>query len=127
MAPPRFTMVVIPIAEMARSVAFYRLLGVEFPPDVEERRDVVVDIGGGHQLVLTSTFTRNLPDMVQPSGDGRVMLEFFVDGEDAVDSTYSALVAAGHRSRREPFRTDFGAYMGLVDDPDGTTVLITAG
>jgi uncharacterized glyoxalase superfamily protein PhnB len=55
------------------------------------------------------------------------MLEFFVEGDDAVDATYAELVAAGSRSRRAPFRTDFGAYMGLVDDPDGNTVLITAG
>lgn len=40
---------------------------------------------------------------------------------------HAEVVAAGYRSSREPFRTDFGAYVGLVDDPDGNTVLITAG
>ena len=68
-----------------------------------------------------------MPDLELAPGDGRAMLEFFVEGDDAVDATYAELVAAGSRSRRAPFRTDFGAYMGLVDDPDGNTVLITAG
>ena len=81
-----------------------------------------------HNLVLTTTFGRERCRTSELApGDGRAMLEFFVEGDDAVDATYAELVAAGSRSRRAPFRTDFGAYMGLVDDPDGNTVLITAG
>jgi predicted lactoylglutathione lyase len=120
-------MVVLLVEDLARSVAFYRRLGVAFPDDVESRPSVVVDMGGDHKLVLSTTFLRNINDHVPPTGDGRVMLEFFVDGDAAVDAVCAELVDAGHRSRREPFRTDFGAYMGLVDDPDGNTVLITAG
>ena len=126
-AAPRFTMVVLLVADLAGSVGFYRRLGVAFPDDAETRRDVVVELGGGHNLVLTTTFGRNVPDLELAPGDGRVMLEFFVEGEPAVDATHADLVAGGYRSRRAPFRADFGAYMGLVDDPDGNTVLITAG
>jgi predicted enzyme related to lactoylglutathione lyase len=55
------------------------------------------------------------------------MLEFFVEGDAAVDEKHAELAAAGYRVTREPFRTDFGAYMCLVDDPDGNTILVTAG
>ena len=55
------------------------------------------------------------------------MLEFFVDGNDAVDTKFAELMEAGYQSRQEPFTTSFGAYMCLVDDPDGNTVLVTAG
>jgi catechol 2,3-dioxygenase-like lactoylglutathione lyase family enzyme len=127
MPPPRFTMVVLVVEDLARSVAFYRRLGVAFPDDVEGRRDVVVDLGGGHNLVISTTFVRNVQDHVPPTGDGRVMLEFFVDSDAEVDAKHAELVGAGYTTRREPFRTDFGAYMALVDDPDGNTVLITAG
>src|SRR5262245_34101088 len=127
MSAPRFTMVVLLVEDLARSVAFYRRLGVVFPDGVEARRDVVVDLGGGHNLVISTTFGHNVLDREPPRGDGRVMLEFFVDGDPAVDAKYAELIESGARSRREPFRTDFGAYMGLVDDPDGNTVLITAG
>lgn len=120
-------MVVLLVEDVGRSADFYRRLGVIFPDGVESRRDVVVDLGGGHNLVLTTTFVRNVGDHVPATGDGRVMLEFFVDGDEAVDTIHAELVGAGYRSRREPFRTDFDAYMGLVDDPDGNTVLITAG
>ena len=127
MSTPRFTMVVLLIEDLARSVAFYRRLGVVFPDDVDQRKDVAVDLGGGHNLVLTTTFVRNDPDRREPSGGARTFLEFFVDGDEAVNAKYEELVAAGYRSRRAPFRTDFDAWMALVDDPDGNTVLVTAG
>jgi predicted lactoylglutathione lyase len=120
-------MVVLLIEDLARSVAFYRRLGVEFPPDVAARRDVVVDLGGGHNLVLTTTFAQNDVERVVPSGGARTFLEFFVDGDAAVDTLYAELTDAGYHGRRSPFRTDFDAYMGMVDDPDGNTVLVTAG
>jgi hypothetical protein len=39
---------------------------------------------------------------------------------------FAELTAAGHH-RRAPFLTDFDACMCMVDDPDGNTILITAG
>lgn len=120
-------MVVLLIDDLQRSVAFYRRLGVGFPLDVGARQDVAVDLGGGHKLVLTTTFARNDVDRLPPTGGARTFLEFFVDDEAAVDELFRGLTDAGYHGRRAPFRTDFGAYMGMVDDPDGNTVLITAG
>jgi predicted lactoylglutathione lyase len=120
-------MVVLLIEDLPRSLAFYRRLGVEFPTDADERTDVQVPLGDNHQLVLTTTFVRNDPDRQSPSGGSRIILEFFVDGHDAVDAKFTELTEAGYRGRREPFLTSFDAYMGMVDDPDGNTVLVTAG
>lgn len=127
MPSPRFTMVVLLVADLPRSLAFYRRLGVEFPDDAEERRDVQVPLGDDHQLVISTTFARNDPERQPPGGGSRIMLEFFVDGDEAVDAKYAELTEAGYHGRREPWRTSFDAYMGLVDDPDGNTVLVTAG
>jgi predicted lactoylglutathione lyase len=127
MARPRFTMVVLLIEDLPRSLAFYRRLGVEFPADAERRTDIQVPIGDHHQMVLTTQFVRNDPDRVAPSGGSRIMLEFFVDGRAEVDAKYAELTAAGYRGRRAPWLTSFDAYMCLVDDPDGNTVLVTAG
>ena len=128
MSKPRFTMVVLLVADVAASVAFYRRLGVAFPADAETRTDVVVPIGDEHQLVLTTTFVRAIPGYEPPArGGSGIVIEFFVDGDAAVDATYADLVGAGYRGRREPFRTGFGAWMAMVDDPDGNVVLITAG
>jgi catechol 2,3-dioxygenase-like lactoylglutathione lyase family enzyme len=124
---PRFTMVVLLVKDLPRSLAFYRRLGVEFPSDADTRTDLVVDVGGGHNIVWTTTFVRNDPDRHEPDGGSRVMLEFFVEGNEAVDAKYAELTQAGYSGRREPWLTSFEAYMCLVDDPDGNTVLVTAG
>lgn len=127
MTAPRFTMVVLLIDDLPRSLAFYRRLGVEFPADAERRTDVQVPLGDEHQLVLTTQFVRNDPDRREPSGGARILLEFFVDGDPAVDAKFAELTGAGYRGRRAPWRTSFDAYMCMVDDPDGNTVLVTAG
>ncbi|HEY3163164.1 MAG TPA: VOC family protein [Candidatus Limnocylindrales bacterium] len=127
MTAPRFTMVVLLIDDLPRSLAFYRRLGVEFPADAERRTDVQVSLGDEHQLVLTTQFVRNDPDRQPPSGGARILLEFFVDGDPAVDAKFAELTGAGYRGRRAPWRTSFDAYMCMVDDPDGNTVLVTAG
>ena len=127
MAAPRFTMVVLLVEDLPRSVAFYRRLGVAFPPGAEDRSDVQVPLGETHQLVISTTFARNDPDRRPPSGGSRILLEFFVDGNADVDEKFAELAAAGYRGRRAPWLTSFGAYMAMVDDPDGNTVLVTAG
>jgi predicted lactoylglutathione lyase len=120
-------MVVLLVESLPRSVAFYRRLGVAFPEGMEARRDVVVPLGDDHDLVISETFGKNEPGRVAPSGSSRTMLEFFVAAPAEVDRLWTELTSAGHRGVHEPFTTDFGAYMCLVDDPDGTTVLVTAG
>ena len=127
MSKPRFTMVVLLVADMAKSVGFYRRLGVTFPDDAETRRDLGVDIGDGRTIIWSTTFAANDPDREAPRGGSRIMLEFFVEGNQAVDQKFAELADAGYTVQREPYTTDFGAYMCLVDDPDGNTVLITAG
>jgi predicted lactoylglutathione lyase len=127
MTGPRFTMVVLLVADLPRSLAFYRRLGVEFPADADQRTDIQVPIGDRHQLVLSTQFVRNDPDRQAPSGGSRILLEFFVDGRAAVDAKFVELTGAGHHGRREPWLTSFDAYMCMVDDPDGNTVLVTAG
>jgi len=127
MAKPRFTMIVLLVADMAKSVGFYRRLGVDFPDDAETRRDLGVNIGDGRTIIWSTTFAANDPDREAPSGGSRIMLEFFVEGNAAVDEKFAELYGAGYVVQRDPYTTNFGAYMCLVDDPDGNTVLVTAG
>ena len=127
MSKPRFTMIVLLVEDMARSVGFYRRLGVDFPEGADTKRDVGVDIGDGRTIIWSTTFAANDPDRETPKGGSRIMLEFFVDGKAAVDAKFAELAEAGYTVQREPYTTNFGAYMCLVDDPDGNTVLVTAG
>ena len=67
------------------------------------------------------------PDRERPKGDYRILLEFFVGIRETVDARYEYLVAQGHHGHKSPFEPRFGAYMAMIDDPDGNTVLSTAG
>jgi predicted lactoylglutathione lyase len=127
MTSPRFKMVALLVEDVARSVAFYRRLGVRFPDDAEQRASVQAPIGDDHRLVLTTTFAAEVPDREPPSGGSRILLEFFVNANALVDALFAELTAAGYHGRRAPFVTSFDAYMCIVDDPDGNSVLITAG
>ena len=82
---------------------------------------------------MTTAFTalfyivQAIPGYEVPRGGPGIVIEFFVDGDPAVDATFAELTGAGYAGRQPPFRTYFGAWMAMVDDPDGNVVLITAG
>jgi hypothetical protein len=64
--------------------------------------------------------------MEPPEGGSRVMLEFFLDDEAAVDAKFEELVGFGYAGPMTPEQT-VGPYAAMVEDPDGNIVLLTAG
>jgi predicted lactoylglutathione lyase len=116
------------VEDMERSLGFYRALGLTIPEGAEEQEHVEIEIGGGLVLFWDAAFVGAYdPDREEPNGGYRILPEFFVGSEEAVDALYAKLVADGYRVHGPPFETHFGAYMAMVDDPDGNTVLLTAG
>lgn len=117
------------VEDMARSLAFYRLLGVDFPKGSEAKSGLSVEVAPGLRMFWSTNFAAlNDPGRAGPAGGYRILVEFFTDeGNAEVDRLYEVVTSAGYRGHRAPFVTDFGAYMAMVDDPDGNTVLITAG
>jgi predicted lactoylglutathione lyase len=124
----RLSMIGLLVEDMKRSLAFYRALGLPIPEGADEEAHVEVEIGCGVVLFWDTAFVATYdPHRKEPKGGYRILPEFFVGSEEAVDILYEKLVADGHRGHRPPFETYFGAYMAMVDDPDGNTVLLTAG
>lgn len=124
----RLSMVGLLVEDMGRSLGFYRRLGLEIPEGSEEREHAEVEIGDGVVLFWDAAFVGDYdPEREEPKGGYRIVPEFFVGTREAVDARYGELVADGYRGHKAPFETHFGAYMAMVDDPDGNTVLITAG
>jgi uncharacterized glyoxalase superfamily protein PhnB len=124
----RLSMIGLLVEDMGRSLGFYRRVGLEIPEGAEKQEHVEVEIGGGVVLFWDAAFVGAYdPEREEPKGGYRIVLEFFVGTREAVDARYEELVADGYRGHKAPFETHFGAYMAMVDDPDGNTVLITAG
>jgi predicted enzyme related to lactoylglutathione lyase len=104
------------VADVERSAAFYRLLGLEVPE--LWRRDGVahhVEIG---PLMLNS---RELTGSYHPATPAVILI---VDAADraAVDAKHAELVAAGYASLHEPFDAFWRARYAIVADPDGNHV-----
>ena len=108
--------------DIAASVRFYRLLGLDVPePDESPHHDV--ELPGGIRLMWdTEELMRELdPEREEPRGQ-RMALAFECGSADEVNATYARLVEAGYEVKKEPFDAFWGQRYANVVDPDGNVV-----
>lgn len=123
----QLSMVGLVVEDMAKSLAFYRRLGLEIPEGAEKEPFVRKEMESGVSIFWDTVFSKRYdPDREEPEGGSRVMLEFFLESNEAVDAKYLEMTAHGYLGRLAPVQTT-GPYAAMVDDPDGNTVLLTAG
>lgn len=124
MNTPRLDLIGIVVADMARSLAFYRQLGLTLPPEADAQPHVECALPGGLRLAWDSVETvRGFdPEYVAASGSARMGLAFKLDSPAAVDATYDQLVAAGHTGHLAPWDAVWGQRYASVHDPDGNSV-----
>lgn len=122
----QLSMVVLEVRDVAKSVEFYRAIGLAMPDPREDRPVSLLRMPSGVSLVLTEKFASVYdPAWTRPAGGYQQMLEFFA-GEDAeVDAMWDRLTAAGYAGRMAPTQTQ-GPYAAMIDDPDGNVVLLTS-
>ena len=116
----------IVVADMAATLAFYRAMGLDIPPQADAEAHVEVTIAEGFTLMLDTTEVIHsfAPDW--KPGTGTIALAFGVDTPAEVDANYHRMVAAGYRSRLEPFDAWWGQRYASLYDPDGNGVDIAA-
>lgn len=113
----------IVVADVGRSLAFYRTLGLDVPEADEDAQQVQVATPGGATLGLISEamMLGHDPAWVQPVGQ-RVTFACRCDSADEVDATYARVVAAGHEGRQAPWDAPWGQRYAMLGDPDGNRV-----
>ena len=123
----QLAMVGLVVSDMRRSLAFYRRLGLDIPAEEDDKRFVMHRMPSGVTIFFdTVFFPDNDPDRrPAPRGSYNVSLEFYARTREAVDRLHAELVADGYVSRKEPWKS-VGPYAAIVEDPDGTPILITA-
>lgn len=121
---PRCDAVGLVVADMSRSLSFYRRLGLEFPADADTAPHVEATLQGGMRLMLDPLETvRSFdPEWQAPQGSPRVGLAFRCDSPGEVDKVYADLVAAGFDGHKEPWDADWGQRYASLHDPDGNAV-----
>lgn len=109
------------VRDVAASVAFYRLAGLEFSSVVEDfaRADsdrAALEIGSYR---LTRGYD---PGFVEPPGAGSTALQIGVESREAVDAMFRKLTDAGYLPHLPPFDAFWGARYAEVRDPDRNLV-----
>ncbi len=110
---------------MAATLSFYRLLGLDLPPDADSAPHVEATLPGGLRLMWDSveTVRSTDPDWSPPTpGEGTVAIAFDCGSPSGVDEAYAMLTGHGHAGHRGPWDAFWGQRYAVVLDPDGTSV-----
>jgi uncharacterized glyoxalase superfamily protein PhnB len=120
---PRFEALGVVVSDMARSLAFYRRLGLEFPEGAESEGHAEAPLPGGLRFMLdTEEVVRSFdPEWTRPETSS-IGLAFVCDSAADVDKAYAELTSAGYREHREPWDAFWGQRYAQVKDPDGHNV-----
>lgn len=111
-------------SDMARSLAFYRALGMPIPEGAEAQPHVDVALDDGTTLAWdTLEVIRDFdPSYTVPTGSHRIALAFDCGTPEAVDARYTELTAAGHTGHVAPWNAHWGQRYAALLDPDGNSI-----
>lgn len=117
---PQLNAIGIVSADLDRSRAFYRLLGVDI---AEGDGHVEATLPNGVRLMLdTEEVMRSFrPDWRRETGN-QLALAFECSSPADVDETYARIVSAGFRGEKEPWDAFWGQRYAQLVDPDGVPV-----
>ena len=123
---PNLNAIGIAVSDMAASIRFYRLLGLDVPetPD-EDHVDAFLPNGVRFMLDSEDVMRSFREDWVRRTGN---QLSFALEcGSPAeVDEVYARVTAAGFQSEKEPWDAFWGQRYALLLDPDGVEVSLYA-
>ena len=119
---PLLNAVGIVSSDMARSLVFYRELGLDVP-DTPEEGHVNIPITEGLRLMIDTEaeMRRFRPDWVRKTGN-QVGLAFQCATPARVDEVYARMTAAGFQGDKQPWDAFWGQRYAQLRDPDGVPV-----
>lgn len=119
----RLDVIGIAVADMAKTLAFYRRLGLDIPLSADAEPHVEVGLPGGLRLAFdTEEVIRSFHPQWTPVRGGRTALAFVLPDPAGVDALHAELVGAGYESAVAPFDAFWGQRYAVVHDPDGNGV-----
>ena len=107
---------------MARSIRFYRMLGLDVP-DTPEEGHVDASLPNGIRLMLDSEEVIHSfhDDWARKTGN-QLSLALECASAAEVDEVYTRVVGAGFHGEREPWDAFWGQRYAQLSDPDGVPV-----
>ena len=109
-------------SDLARSIAFYRALGLDVPETPGEGH-LEANSANGFRLMLDSedVIKSFRPDWSRSAGN-QLSLAFECSSPAEVDEIYARVVAAGFAGEKEPWDAFWGQRYAQLADPDGVPV-----
>lgn len=119
---PQLNAIGIVASDIARSIAFYRLLGLDVP-DTPDEGHVDTFLPNGVRFMLdTEDVVRSFrPDWTRATGN-QLGLALECASAAEVDETYRRAVDAGFHGEKEPWDAFWGQRYAQLVDPDGVPV-----
>jgi uncharacterized glyoxalase superfamily protein PhnB len=116
----------IAVSNMAESIRFYRLVGLDVP-DTPDEAHVDAFLPSGVRLMLDSeeVIRSFLPDWQRSDGN-QISIAIECSSPAEVDEIYARVVAAGFEGEKEPWDAFWGQRYALLGDPDGVRVNLYA-
>jgi catechol 2,3-dioxygenase-like lactoylglutathione lyase family enzyme len=119
---PNLNAIGIVVRDMAASIRFYRLLGVDVPETPDEGHiDTLLPNGVRFMLDSEEVVKSFRADWSRETGN-QLGLAFECASTTEVDETYKRVTAAGFDGEKEPWDAFWGQRYAVVHDPDGNGV-----
>jgi uncharacterized glyoxalase superfamily protein PhnB len=112
-------------SDLAASIAFYRLLGVDFPEDGEGHIEATLPSGVRLMLDDEEVIRSFRPDWKRETGN-QLALAFECSSPAEVDELYGRAKDAGFNAEKEPWDAFWGQRYAQLRDPDGVPVELFA-
>lgn len=119
-------MVGLTVQDMEKSKEFYRRLGLAIPEENPQRSPLMIKMDGDFTLFLAPRSIES--DNTAPGApleNYRVLFEYYLKTQVAVEARYAELIEHGYQSYHAPFIYSNGMCFALVNDPDGNTILLS--
>ena len=118
---PELNAIGIVASDVARSVAFYRLLGVELSEIGEGHLEAQLPSGVRLMLDSEDVIRSFRPDWTREAGN-QLALAFACSSPGEVDELYERVTSAGFDGEKEPWDAFWGQRYAQLSDPDGVPV-----
>ncbi len=121
---PSLHTISITVKDLGRSLSFYRTLGLAIAEGQDNEHHVEYTSENGYSIgfIPETTMLHTDPTWIASTGNNRIGLQFACSSPAEVDENYNKLIAAGHKSFKEPWDAFWGQRFAQVIDPDGNNV-----
>jgi uncharacterized glyoxalase superfamily protein PhnB len=123
---PELNALGIAVADMARSIQFYRLVGLDVPETPgEDHVDAFLPNGVRFMLDSEEVIRSFMPEWARENGN-QISIALECASPAEVDEVYARVTGAGFEGEKEPWDAFWGQRYALLIDPDGVRVNLYA-